>query len=133
MQETTQRIIKLLGLLHFLIVYRYLLVVSMVTCAPKLILEPPLLPSGGSGAPTLCHLYNLSPVQELSFLPASYKLPIGAEPGRAKRESSRVQDNLHAHAQNAAISPLPKKENRGKNHIWKYFLGLWCNFLKNNI
>ena len=27
---------------------------------------------------------------------------IGAEPGRAKK---RVQDNLHAHAQNAAIFP----------------------------
>ena len=48
-----------------------------------------------------------SPVPELSFLPAPYK-------GRAKR---RVQDNLHAHARNAAIfSP----QIGGKNHVWKY-------------
>ena len=41
---------------------------------------------------------EVSPVPELSFIsPPPY---IGAEPGRAKR---RVQDNLHAHAQIAAI------------------------------
>ena len=54
---------------------------------------------------------------------------VGAEPELAKR---RVQDNLHAHAQNAAIFP-PQIE--GKNHIWKYFPNLVCSAisLNNNI
>ena len=39
----------------------------------------------------------------------------------------RVQDSFHAHAQNAAIPPPPlQKKNRGKSHIWKYFLDLAC-------
>ena len=37
--------------------------------------------------------------------------PIGAETGRAER---RVQDNLHVHAQNAAIFP----PNSGKKNIF---------------
>ena len=49
-------------------------------------------------------------VPELFFLPAPYR-------GWTLAGERRVQDNLHAHAQNAAIfSP-----NQGKNHIWKYF------------
>ena len=41
-------------------------------------------------------LLSLSPVPELSFLPAPYR-------GRTRAGEKRVQDNLHAHAQNAAI------------------------------
>ena len=37
-----------------------------------------------------------SPVPELSFLPAPYR-------GSTQAGERRVQDNLHAHAQNAAI------------------------------
>ena len=56
-------------------------------------------------------LQTPSPVPELSFLPAPYRVSTRAG-------ERRVQDNLHAHAQNdAIISP----QNRGKNHIWKYF------------
>ena len=52
---------------------------------------------------------------------------IGAELGRAKK---RVQDNLQAHAQNAAIfSP-----NRGKPYLEVLSrFGLWRDFLNNNI
>ena len=39
---------------------------------------------------------RISPVPELSFLPAIYR-------GRTRVGERRVQDNLHAHAQNAAI------------------------------
>jgi len=39
---------------------------------------------------------NTSPVPELSFLPAPYR-------GSTRAGERRVQDNLHAHAQNAAI------------------------------
>ena len=56
-----------------------------------------------------------SPVTELYFLPAQYR-------GWTRAGVKRVQDNLHAHAQNAAIFP-PKS---GKNHIWKYFPDLPC-------
>ena len=56
-----------------------------------------------------------SPVPELSFLPAPYR-------SCTRAGERRVQDNLHAHAQNAAIFP----PNRGKNHIWKYFPDLAC-------
>ena len=65
-----------------------------------------------------------SPVPELSFLPSPYR-------GWTRADERRVQDNLHAHAQNIAIFP-PKS---GKNHIWKYFpdLALWRNFLNDNI
>ena len=52
-----------------------------------------------------------SPALNYSFFPRL----TGAE--------QRVQDNFHAHAQNAI--PPPKK-NRGKNRIWKYFLDLAC-------
>ena len=41
-------------------------------------------------------MYNISPVPELSFLPALYR-------GWTRAGERRVQDNLHAHAQNAAI------------------------------
>ena len=60
--------------------------------------------------------FNISPVPELSFLPAPYR-------GWTRAAERRVQDNLHAHAQNAAIfSP----QIGGKNHIWKYFPDLAC-------
>ena len=39
-----------------------------------------------------------SPVPELSFLPAPYR-------GWTRACEKRVQDNLHAHAQNVAIFP----------------------------
>ena len=55
------------------------------------------------------HEGSLSPVPELSFLPAH----IGAEPGRAKRD-------LHAHAQNAELE---------ENHIWNHFLDSFCGNL----
>ena len=51
-------------------------------------------------------------VPELSFLLASYR-------GWTRAGKKRVQDNLHAHAQNAAISS-PPNPNQGKNHIWNY-------------
>ena len=41
---------------------------------------------------------NHSPVPKLSFLPARYR-------GWTRAGERRVQDNLHAHAQNAAIPP----------------------------
>ena len=68
-----------------------------------------------------------SPVPELSFLPAPCR-------GWTRAGERRVQDNLHAHAQNAAIfSP----QIGGKNHIWKYFADLACgailDFLNDNI
>ena len=50
-------------------------------------------------------LGEISPVPELSFLPAPYR-------GWTRAGEKRVQDNFHAHAQSAAIFP---------NHIWKYF------------
>ena len=43
-----------------------------------------------------CFPVGISPVPELSFLPAPYR-------GRTRAGERRVQDNLHAHAQNAAI------------------------------
>ena len=46
---------------------------------------------------------------------------IGAEPGRAKEES-RVQDNLHAHAQNAAIFP-PKSGEKQYLEVFSRFCG----------
>ena len=61
-------------------------------------------------------MLNPSPVPELSFLPAPYR-------GWTRAGERRVQDNLHAHAQNAAIfSP----QIGGKNHIWKYSPDLTC-------
>ena len=51
--------------------------------------------------------WAISPVPELSFLPSPYR-------GWTRAGERRVQDNLHAHAQNAAIFP----PNRGENHIW---------------
>ena len=53
------------------------------------------------------NLWNPSPVPELSFLPAPYR-------DWTRAGEKRVQDNLHAHAQNAAISPLPPSQNREK-------------------
>ena len=63
----------------------------------------------------LTFLVYCSPVPELSFLPAPYR-------DLTRAGERRVQDNLHAHAQNDAIFP----PNRGKNHIWKYFPDLAC-------
>ena len=56
-----------------------------------------------------------SPVPELSFLPALHR-------GWTRAGEKRVQDNLHAYAQNAAIFP----PNRAKIHIWKYFPDSAC-------
>ena len=43
-----------------------------------------------------CFSHGLSPVPELSFLPASYS-------GWTRAGETRVQDNLHAHARNEPI------------------------------
>ena len=53
---------------------------------------------------------NVSPVSELSLPRALYR-------GWTQAREERVQDNLQAHAQNAAIFP----PNKGKNHIWQTF------------
>ena len=58
-----------------------------------------------------------SPVPELYFLPAPYTCR-----GWTRAGKRRIQDNLHAYAQNAAIFS-PKQ---GKNHIWKYFPDFAC-------
>ena len=63
----------------------------------------------------LNNLITTSPVPELYFLPAPYR-------GWTRAGERRVQDNLHAHAQNAAIFP-PKS---GENHIWKNFPDSAC-------
>ena len=66
----------------------------------------------------------ISPVPELSFLPASYR-------GWTRAGERRVQDNLHAHAQNAAIfSP----KIGGKKPYLEVFsrFGLWRDFLNDN-
>ena len=65
-----------------------------------------------------------SPVPELSFLPAQYR-------GWTQAGERRVQDNLHAHAQNSAIfSP----QIGGKKTYLEVFsrFGLWRNFLYSN-
>ena len=68
-----------------------------------------------------CH----SPVPELPLLSTP---PIeGLNPGGEKR----VQDNLHAHAQNAAIFP-PKSGEKPYLELLSRF-GLWRDFLNNNI
>ena len=48
-----------------------------------------------------CYLYRIlcSPVPELAFLPAPYR-------GCTRAGERRVQDNLHAHAQNEPIKKL---------------------------
>ena len=53
------------------------------------------------------HQAGASPVPELSFLYAPYR-------GLTRAGERRVQDNLHAHAQNAAIFSPP---NRGKTIV----------------
>ena len=65
-----------------------------------------------------------SPVPELSFLPASYR-------GWTRAGKRRVQDNLHAHAQNAAIFP-PKSGEKPYLEVLSRF-GLWRDFLGDNI
>ena len=58
-------------------------------------------------------------VQSLNspFFPSPYR-------GWTRAGERRVQDNLYAHAQNAAIFPPG-----GKNHIWKYFPDLACGVI----
>ena len=58
-----------------------------------------------------------SPVPELSFL--------------SQAGEKRVQDNLHAHAQNAAIFP-PKSGEKPYLEVLSRF-GLWRDFLNINI
>ena len=65
-----------------------------------------------------------SPVPELSFLPAPYR-------GWTRADERRVQDNLHAHAQNAAIFP-PKSGEKPYLEVFSRF-GLWRDFLNDNI
>ena len=67
---------------------------------------------------------NASPVPELSFLPAPYR--VWTRAGERK-----VQDNLHAHAQNAAIFP-PKSGEKPNLEVFFRF-GLWRDFLNDNI
>ena len=65
-----------------------------------------------------------SPVPELSLLPFPYR-------GWTRAGERRVQDNLHAHAQNAAIFP----PNPGKKPYLVVFsrFGLWRDFVNDNI
>jgi len=65
-----------------------------------------------------------SPVPELSFLPAPYT-------GSTRAGERRVQDNLHAHAQNDAIFP-PKSGEKPYLEVLSRF-GLWRDFLNDNI
>ena len=65
-----------------------------------------------------------SPVPELSFLPAPHY-------GWTRVGERRVQDNLHAHAQNAAIFP-PKSGEKPYLEVLSRF-GLWRDFLNDNI
>ena len=65
-----------------------------------------------------------SPVPELSFLPAPYR-------GWTRAGESRVQDNLHEHAQNAAIFP-PKSGKKPYLEVLSRF-GMWRDFLNDNI
>ena len=65
-----------------------------------------------------------SPVPGLSFLPAPYR-------GWTRAGERRVQDNLHAHAQNAAIFP-PKSGEKPYLEVFSRF-GLWRDFLNDNI
>ena len=62
-----------------------------------------------------CNVLLSSPVPELSFFPP----PIGAEPGRAKRESRIACMRM-------LRTPPFFPPNRGKNHIWKYFPDSAC-------
>ena len=64
---------------------------------------------------------HLSPVPELSFLSAPYR-------GWTRASERRVQDNLHAHAQNAAIFP-PKLREKPYLEVLSRF-GLWRDWLK---
>ena len=65
-----------------------------------------------------------SPVPELHFLPAPYS-------GRTRAGEKRVQNNLHAHAQNAAIFS-PQIGEKPYLEVLSRF-GLWRDFLNNNI
>ena len=67
---------------------------------------------------------RISPVPELSFLPTPHR-------GWTRARERRVQDNLHAHAQNAAIFP-PKSEEKPYLVLFSRF-GLWRDFLNDNI
>jgi len=69
-------------------------------------------------------LLLLSPVPELSFLPAPYW-------GSTQAGERRVQDNLHAHAQNAAIFS-PKSGEKPYLEALSRF-GLLRDFLSDNI
>ena len=69
-------------------------------------------------------MVNSSPVPELSFLPAPYR-------DWTRAGERRVQDNLHAHAQNAAIFP-PKSGEKPYLEVFSRF-GLWRDFLNDNI
>ena len=65
-----------------------------------------------------------SSVPELSFLAAPYR-------GWTRASERRVQDNLHAHAQNDAIFP-PKSGEKPYLEVLSRF-GLWRDFLNDNI
>ena len=67
---------------------------------------------------------RLSPVPEFSFLPAPYR-------GWTRAGERRVQDNLHAHAQNAAIF-FPQIGGKPYLEVFSTF-GLWRDFLNDNI
>ena len=65
-----------------------------------------------------------SPVPELFFLPTPYR-------GSTRASERRVQDNLHAHAQNDAIFS-PKSGEKPYLEVLSRF-GLWRDFLNDNI
>ena len=73
---------------------------------------------------SITHLVRLSPATELSFLPAPYR-------GSTRAGERRVQDNLHAHAQNAAIFP-PQIGGKPYLEVFSRF-GLWRDFRNDNI
>ena len=66
----------------------------------------------------------ISPVPELSFLPAPYR-------DWTRAGERRVQDNLHAHVQNAA-NFSPKTGEKPYLEVFSRF-GLWRNFLNDII
>ena len=65
-----------------------------------------------------------SPVPELSFLPAPYR-------GWNRAGEKRVQDNLHAHAQNEAIFPQIGGKTIFGQELSRF--GLWNDFLNKSM
>ena len=67
--------------------------------------------------------YKVSPVPVLSFRPAPYR-------GWTRAGEKRAQDNLHAHAQSAAIFAPKSREKPYLEVLFRF--GLWRDFLNDN-